>query len=120
MLGIQHPYFEHHLIAADILDVSRLNEPAVAQGAIDELVLRPEKNKDIIKSITRTYTRSDSQDELFSADFIRGKGKGHIFLLHGPPGTGKTLTAGESQERVAKLPLMLMQSLLLSIRSDRY
>ncbi|KAF2233389.1 P-loop containing nucleoside triphosphate hydrolase protein [Viridothelium virens] len=31
--------------------------------------------------------------DTYSADFIQGKGEGHIFLLHGPPGVGKTLTA---------------------------
>jgi len=55
--------------------------------------MRPESNKDTIKAIVKTYADS-GQAELFSADFIHGKGEGQIFLLHGPPGTGKTLTAG--------------------------
>jgi len=71
-----------------------LYEPKLAANAIDQLVMRPEKNKDTIKAIVKTYADIDSQAELFSADFIRGKGEGQIFLLHGPPGTGKTLTAG--------------------------
>ena len=62
--------------------------------AIDQLVMRPESNKVTIKAIVKTYTDNYDQDEFFSADFIRGKGEGQIFLLHGPPGTGKTLTAG--------------------------
>jgi Cdc6-like AAA superfamily ATPase len=89
------PLCETLLTYIDILDLSHLEEPTVAQDAIDELVLRPEKNKDIIKAIARTYTESKSQEDLFSIDFIRGKGEGQIFLLHGPPGTGKTLTAGK-------------------------
>lgn len=72
-----------------------MSEPTFADNSIDQLVLRPEKNKDVIKAIARTYTESDSQEDLFSVDFIRGKGEGQIFLLHGPPGTGKTLTAGK-------------------------
>ena len=56
--------------------------------------MRPEKNKDTIKALVKTYADSDGQTDLFGADFIRGKGEGQIFLLHGPPGTGKTLTAG--------------------------
>ncbi len=63
------------------------------KDAIDRLVMRPEEIKDTIKAIVKTYADS-SQAELFSADFIHGKGEGQIFLLHGPPGTGKTLTAG--------------------------
>lgn len=78
----------------DILDIDGLHEPKFASNAIDQLVMRPEKNKDTIKAIVETYADSDSQTELFSVDFIRGKGEGQIFLLHGPPGTGKTLTAG--------------------------
>jgi len=82
-------------VRLDLLDINGLSEPVLAENAIDELVLRPEKNKNTIKAIAKTYTDSDSQADLFSVDFIRGKGEGQIFLLHGPPGTGKTLTAGE-------------------------
>lgn len=64
---------------------------------MDHLVLRPEENKDTIKAIVKTYMDS-GQTELFSADFIHGKGEGQIFLLHGPPGTGKTLTAGTESD----------------------
>ncbi|KAI4710417.1 hypothetical protein J4E89_004872 [Alternaria sp. Ai002NY15] len=81
-------------LIVDILDVNGLSEPTLAENAIDELVMRPEKNKEMIKAIVKTYTDSDSQAELMGVDFIRGKGEGQIFLLHGPPGTGKTLTAG--------------------------
>ncbi|KAJ4292782.1 hypothetical protein N0V90_009445 [Kalmusia sp. IMI 367209] len=89
----------------DILDLYGLTEPRLAESAIDELVLRPERNKTTIKAIARTYTESDSQADLFSVDFIRGKGEGQIFLLHGPPGTGKTLTA-ESVAEYTKRPLL--------------
>jgi SpoVK/Ycf46/Vps4 family AAA+-type ATPase len=74
--------------------VSGLEEPKFVANAIDQLVLRPEKNKNTIKAIVQTYTAKVSPVELFRADYIRGKGEGQIFLLHGPPGTGKTLTAG--------------------------
>ncbi|KAI4931507.1 hypothetical protein J4E85_004100 [Alternaria conjuncta] len=89
----------------DILDVNSLREPTLAENAIDELVMRPERNKDMIKAIVKTYTDSDSQAELMGVDFIRGKGEGQIFLLHGPPGTGKTLTA-ESVAEYTKRPLL--------------
>lgn len=65
----------------------------MAENAIDRLVMRPEENKNAIKAIVKTYAESNDA-ELFSADYIHGKGEGHIFLLHGPPGTGKTFTAG--------------------------
>lgn len=79
---------------SDLLDVSGLTVPRIAEDAIDRLVMRPEANKDTIKAIVQTYTDNNSQAKIFSADFIHGKGEGQIFLLHGPPGTGKTLTAG--------------------------
>ncbi|XXH00048.1 hypothetical protein Hte_006389 [Hypoxylon texense] len=89
----------------DLLDVGGLTDPRIAEDAIDRLVMRPETNKDTIKAIVQTYTDSHSQAELFSADFIHGKGEGQIFLLHGPPGTGKTLTA-ESVAEYTKRPLL--------------
>ena len=81
-------------VLPDLLDVSGLDEPRIATDAIDQLVMRPESKKVTIKAIVKTYADSFSQNGLFKADFIRGKGEGQIFLLHGPPGTGKTLTAG--------------------------
>ncbi|KAK4201840.1 hypothetical protein QBC40DRAFT_323006 [Triangularia verruculosa] len=46
---------------------------------------------------------SDDSDDDFD-DFIAGKGKGLIFLLHGKPGLGKTLTA-ESVAESTRRPL---------------
>jgi SpoVK/Ycf46/Vps4 family AAA+-type ATPase len=83
----------------DLLDVSGLDNPRIVENAIDQLVMRPETNKDTIKAIVKTYADSSGQAELFSADFIHGKGEGQIFLLHGPPGTGKTLTAGMDSDQ---------------------
>ncbi|KAK2808761.1 hypothetical protein FQN50_004433 [Emmonsiellopsis sp. PD_5] len=88
----------------DLLDVSGLSNPKLAEDAIDRLVMRPEENKETIKAIAKTYA-DGGQAELFSADFIHGKGEGQIFLLHGPPGTGKTLTA-ESVAEYTKRPLL--------------
>jgi SpoVK/Ycf46/Vps4 family AAA+-type ATPase len=77
-----------------LLDVSGLSNPILSKNAIENLVMRPESNKDTIKAIVQTYGGSTGQSKQFHADFIHGKGEGQIFLLHGPPGTGKTLTAG--------------------------
>ncbi|KAJ2995711.1 hypothetical protein NUW58_g1198 [Xylaria curta] len=88
----------------DLLDVGCLSDVKIVENAIDDLVMRPEANKDTIKAIVKTYADSD-QVGLFSADFIQGKGEGQIFLLHGPPGTGKTLTA-ESVAEYTRRPLL--------------
>ncbi|KAJ8105713.1 hypothetical protein ONZ43_g7315 [Nemania bipapillata] len=88
----------------DILDVGLLVDVRIVEDAIDRLVMRPESNKETIKAIVKTYT-DGGQNGYFSADFIKGKGEGQIFLLHGPPGTGKTLTA-ESVAEYTKRPLL--------------
>ena len=48
----------------------------------------------MIKAICETYAVKEDRENLFYADYIKGKGEGQVMLLHGPPGTGKTLTAG--------------------------
>jgi SpoVK/Ycf46/Vps4 family AAA+-type ATPase len=89
----------------DLLDITGLDEPQLAQNAIDRLVMKPE-NKETIKAIVQTYAdTADEHGARFSADFIQGKGEGQVFLLHGPPGTGKTLTA-ESVAEYTKRPLL--------------
>ncbi|ERF71539.1 hypothetical protein EPUS_00528 [Endocarpon pusillum Z07020] len=42
-----------------------------------------------------------------NTDFIKGKGEGRIFLLHGPPGVGKTCTA-ESVAELLERPLLAL------------
>ncbi|KAL2694965.1 hypothetical protein Neosp_001554 [[Neocosmospora] mangrovei] len=87
-----------------LLDVGCLFDVNIVENAIDRLVMRPEENKATIKAIVKTYTDNE-ENGLFKADFIHGKGEGHIFLLHGPPGTGKTLTA-ESVAEYTRRPLL--------------
>ncbi|KAF2101245.1 P-loop containing nucleoside triphosphate hydrolase protein [Rhizodiscina lignyota] len=76
----------------DLVHVSGLREPNFNRTAIESLVM-PQKTKEIIRAICKTYLQRMSGKQFFTADFIQGKGEGQIFLLHGPPGTGKTLTA---------------------------
>ena len=61
--------------------------------AIDNLVMSDEK-KILIKALVHQYTdHAASGGKVatpWSADFIRNKGEGQIFLLHGSPGVGKT------------------------------
>src|SRR4051794_32179838 len=58
------------------------------------------KRLNTIKALAKNYARIDQHGnslkaEPWSADFVKGKGTGLNFLLHGSPGTGKTCTAGE-------------------------
>lgn len=103
--------------APDIIDVGRLANVKIVDNAIDRLVMRPETNKETIKAIVKTYT-DNRQDAHFHADYIRGKGEGQIFLLHGPPGTGKTLTAGMAAIKKLRKILMLLQNPSQSILED--
>lgn len=50
----------------------------------------PEDRLNMIKALTIKLER-DAKG--WSADFMKHKGEGQIFLLHGPSGVGKTYTA---------------------------
>jgi hypothetical protein len=41
-----------------------------------------ESDKDVIKALARKYSKGKDK---WGADFIKGKGEGQIFLLHGEP-----------------------------------
>ncbi len=52
-----------------------------------------------LKALATSFARIDQNGETmgreaWAADFVKGKGNGLIFLLHGRPGVGKTCTAG--------------------------
>ena len=56
-------------------------------------LLLPPGQKDIIQSLVEVHLDKRS----ILNDFIKGKGRGLIFMLYGVPGVGKTLTAGITQ-----------------------
>lgn len=53
-----------------------------------------DERKDVIKSLVHRYAAVDTEERQgpkpWTADFIKNKGEGQIFLLHGSPGVGKT------------------------------
>jgi hypothetical protein len=57
---------------------------------IENLVMDDRRLK-ILKSLAESFAM---RSEMWTADFVEGKGNGLIFLLHGAPGVGKTFTAG--------------------------
>lgn len=66
---------------------------------INELVM-DKGRKTTLTSLAKSFARRDKHGgevsrPIWSADFVKGKGNGLIFLLHGRPGVGKTCTAGE-------------------------
>ncbi|KAJ8131685.1 hypothetical protein O1611_g1941 [Lasiodiplodia mahajangana] len=71
-----------------IFDVADIRDVKFNSDAFGHLLLSPDK-KQLISSLVMQHNKeSDTFD-----DYIQGKGKGLIFLLHGPPGVGKTFTA---------------------------
>lgn len=97
------------------LDISGIKPVRYDKNLLDTLVLEPHV-KIMIQSLTAKYLKGlraeeakersldeqgkaldlgPSDETAWSADFVKGKGEGLIFLLHGKPGVGKTYTAGK-------------------------
>jgi DNA polymerase III delta prime subunit len=70
--------------------VEKLKEVAWSPGVYNKLIV-----EDNIKDTLCRIVRGHSAHLTDFDDFIQGKGRGLVFLLHGPPGCGKTMTAGE-------------------------
>ncbi|KAF4546170.1 ATPAse [Lasiodiplodia theobromae] len=98
-----HRRLGHHFA----LDVSGFKAPVFDKKMINDLVLAQD-TKDMIVDLTKLFveekgTHGEQADattsgslldmSAWSADFVKGKGEGLIFLLHGKPGVGKTYTA---------------------------
>ncbi len=83
-----------------VFKVDNLEEIDFDAHAFDNLIL-PQEEKDTILALAKVYTDENFEFE----DFIKGKGRGMIILLHGEPGVGKTLAAGELYSGVASIRL---------------
>jgi hypothetical protein len=83
---------------AEWLHVLNFSDPRFDGSMINNLVMdadRVRKLKALAKSFARTNKDGETMaKEHWAADFVKGKGHGLIFLLHGKPGVGKTCTAG--------------------------
>lgn len=86
-----------------MVDIDCCKEVVFNDDAVNNLVMNDDR-KTLIKSLVHRYTITDtapmdalrsgiSRSKLsqpWTADFIKNKGDGQIFLLHGGPGVGKT------------------------------
>ena len=72
--------------------------------AFNQLIIA-DSHKELIQAMVESHVEGDDSFD----DFIQGKGKSLIFLLHGAPGVGKTLTA-ESIADYTKRPLYTVSS----------
>ena len=92
--------FENWLIMGiEPLHVSGFRELEFDEDMIQGLVMN-EARKNILKALAKAFARRNQFGEelsskMWAADFVKGKGSGLIFLLHGKPGVGKTCTAGK-------------------------
>ena len=68
--------------------VDMVSAPQFSEKAFDLLVL-PERQKSLVRALVEAHAQGTNDFD----DFIEGKGRGLITVLHGPPGVGKTLTA---------------------------
>lgn len=79
-----------------MLDIANVDEYQPSELGFRQLVLPP-GHTDVIEALIKTRKapgKGTPGKETFTADIVKGKGKGLIILLHGAPGVGKTSTAG--------------------------
>lgn len=69
--------------------IDNIQDTGLDTSAFEELILQPAYKNQIL-SLVQVH----EDKRLKFDDFIKGKGRGVVFLLYGEPGTGKTLTAG--------------------------
>lgn len=65
--------------------------------------------KSTVKALIGKFASSDGKVSPWPNDFVRNKGEGRIFLLHGSPGVGKTCTA-ECVAELTRRPLLSLTS----------
>ncbi|KAI0600021.1 P-loop containing nucleoside triphosphate hydrolase protein [Biscogniauxia sp. FL1348] len=97
----------------EVLHVRHFSEPEFDEDLINHLVMEPQRKR-TLKSLAKSFARTNKHGEEmtrepWAADFVKGKGHGLIFLLHGRPGVGKTCTA-ECIAAFTKRPLMVLTS----------
>ncbi|OIW30144.1 P-loop containing nucleoside triphosphate hydrolase protein [Coniochaeta ligniaria NRRL 30616] len=83
--------------------------------SFDTTLIMGKTSKDLLKALVQTHHSNKGKDE--KADFIEGKGKGLVILLHGPPGVGKTLTA-ETVALATGKPLMSVSTAEIGLEPD--
>jgi len=76
-------------------------------AALDALAI-PTPKKALMTTLVEAHIKNASNKTPFD-DIIPGKGRGHLFILHGPPGVGKTLTAEAIAEQTRR-PLFTLSA----------
>jgi SpoVK/Ycf46/Vps4 family AAA+-type ATPase len=99
-----------------LVDVDTIDKIQWKDGIYDMLQMESEQ-KEMVRGIIESHHASSSSFD----DFIPGKGRGLVFLLHGPPGCGKTLTAGMTfRPRLSEYFLTLTESAAETLHRPLY
>ncbi|ORY54584.1 P-loop containing nucleoside triphosphate hydrolase protein [Pseudomassariella vexata] len=96
-------------------NVEDLEEVKFDKEAFKYLVLDDEI-KLTVKALIGKFSSNNGQVTPWPNDFVKNKGQGRIFLLHGSPGVGKTCTV-ECVAELARRPLLSLTSGDLSTMS---
>ncbi|KAI0203507.1 hypothetical protein F4808DRAFT_22067 [Astrocystis sublimbata] len=88
--------------------VEKLSDINFDKEAFKYLVLEDEI-KTTVKALIGKFASADGQVSAWPSDFVKNKGQGRIFLLHGSPGVGKTCTA-ECVAELTRRPLLCLTS----------
>ncbi|KAI0466166.1 P-loop containing nucleoside triphosphate hydrolase protein [Xylaria cf. heliscus] len=97
--------------------VEKLCDVKFDREAFKYLVLNDEI-KITVKSLLGKFASVDGHVSAWPSDFVKNKGQGRIFLLHGSPGVGKTCTA-ECVAELTRRPLLSLTSGDLSTDTDQ-
>jgi hypothetical protein len=98
------------------LNISHLRPVKTDKEAFKYLVLDDEV-KMLVKALIGKFANAvDTSISPWGNDFVKNKGEGRIFLLHGSPGVGKTCTA-ECIAELTNRPLISLTSGDLSVDS---
>ncbi|KAI1748356.1 P-loop containing nucleoside triphosphate hydrolase protein [Xylaria castorea] len=97
--------------------VEKLCDVKFDREAFKYLVLDDEI-KTTVKSLIGKFASVDGRVSAWPSDFVKNKGQGRIFLLHGSPGVGKTCTA-ECVAELTHRPLLSLTSGDLSTDADQ-
>jgi hypothetical protein len=85
------------LFSVDLVELVQFNSKAF------ESLLLPQKRKELVHALVKNHGSGDFDD------FIKGKGKGLVFVLYGEPGVGKTFTAESIADDIQR-PLYILNT----------
>ena len=69
--------------------IDGITDPVIEDNPFENLVLDRE-TESTIEALVWNYVQEGTKVQSWSTDFVKNKGEGRIFLLHGSPGVGKT------------------------------